>query len=106
MKKLLTFLAPVVTGDDNKLSIKRLIVITFVVEVVRIIERDKLTNDYVLSAFYALLGSILVILGIVTFAQLQNVKLGSIFTSKTEKVEKIETITGTSTTDTTTIMST
>lgn len=97
MLKIWNYLADLWQGDDHKLSLKRLLVITLTIEVVRMLEGDKILNDQTLSAFYAILGTILLTLGIVTFAQLQSAKL-PVF-NKTVKSET----TITSTTDTTTL---
>lgn len=73
MKKVWNYISEVWQGDDGKLSIKRLLVIILTTEVVRMIEKDKIINDQTLSAFYAILGTIVITLGIVTIAQLMTV---------------------------------
>lgn len=97
MSKIWLYFAPLWQGDDNKISLKRILVIVLAIEVVRMIERDKITSDQTLSAFYAILGTICVTLGIVTFAQLQAAKL-PMFTKTTTSEVKV-----TSTTDKTTL---
>ncbi len=82
MKKIWSYLADMWQGDDGKLSLKRILVIVLTIEVVRMLENNKVTNEQTLSAFYAILGTILVTLGIVTFAQLQSTKL-PLFTKTT-----------------------
>lgn len=98
MKTIWNYISDVWQGDDGKLSIKRLLVITLVIEVVRMLENGKVNNEQMLSAFYALLGTIILTLGIITVSQIQTLRFGQIFKSETH-----ETTTITSTTDTTTI---
>lgn len=89
MKKVWSYIADVWQGDDGKLSLKRILVITLSIEVVRMLENNKITSDQTLSAFYAILGTILVTLGIVTFAQLQTTKLPTFTKTVTSETKTI-----------------
>lgn len=89
MKRIWNYLADTWQGADGKLSLKRILVITLTIEVVRMIERNKITSDQTLSAFYAILGTILVTLGIVTFAQLKSIDIVPSFSKTTTSETKV-----------------
>lgn len=97
MKSIWNYFAEIWQGDDKKLSLKRILVIVLIIEAVRMIERDKIASDQTLSAFYAILATILLILGIVTFAQLQSTKL-PMFTKTITSEIKTTSVTDTTTT--------
>lgn len=70
MKKVLDYILHMMEGNDNGLSIRRVIAMILLGFIGYLILGDRITTQLVLNAFYALLTAILLLISVIT---IQNI---------------------------------
>lgn len=89
MKRIWNYISDIWQGDDDKLSLKRVFIIALCIEVIRMLEDNKIINEQILSAFYAILGAICITLGIISVSQIMTLRTGAFTKDVTNESKEV-----------------
>lgn len=70
--KIISYLRPIWEGKDNKPSIRRVFAIAFLIGAIKLVEKGNVDNNVLIT----LCGTILILLGLITYDNLQSIKNG------------------------------
>lgn len=72
--KIISYLRPVWEGKDKKPSIRRIFAIALLVGIIRLVEKGNVDNNVLTT----LCGTMLILLGLITYDNLQSLKNATI----------------------------